>query len=72
MNEKILKTIKELREKSKKRKFSQTFDLVVNLKEFDVKKPENKFVEDVILPNGRGELATVIVFSDSVNKSDLL
>jgi len=70
MNEKILEIVKELREKSKKRKFSQTFDLVVNLKEFDVKKPENKFVEDVILPNGRGELATVIVFSDSVKGVD--
>jgi len=74
MRENILKAIKELREKSKKRKFSQTFDLVVNLKEVDTKKPENKFTEDVVLPHGRGEEAKVVVFSDSAKdlKCDVL
>jgi len=66
MNEKILKAIKEAREKSKKRRFSQTFDLVVSLMEFDLKNPENKFTEDVILPHGRGEDARVVVFSDNI------
>ena len=70
MNEKILKAIKELREKSKKRNFPQTFDLVVNLRELDVKKSENKFSEDVVLPNGRGDLARVAVFSDSIKGID--
>ncbi|MHA1742868.1 MAG: 50S ribosomal protein L1 [Candidatus Heimdallarchaeota archaeon] len=66
MDEKILAAIKELREKSKKRNFVQSFDLIVSLKEIDVKKPENRFTEDVILPKGRGEDAEVVVFSDSV------
>ncbi|MEM5772873.1 MAG: 50S ribosomal protein L1 [Candidatus Aenigmatarchaeota archaeon] len=70
MKEKILKAIQELRKTSKKRNFSQSFDLIVSLKEFDVKKPENKFVEDVILPNGRGEKAKVVVFSDSFKGLD--
>lgn len=65
MNEKILQTVKELKEKSKKRKFPQTFDLIVALKEFDIKKPENKFTEDVVLPHGRGKEAEIVVFSDS-------
>ena len=69
MNEKILKAVKESREKSKKRNFSQTFDLVVSLKEFDLKKQENKFTEDVILPHGRGDEARIMVFSDNI-KSD--
>lgn len=70
MTEKILKTLKELREKSKKRNFVQTFDLIVILKEFDIKKPENKFSEDIILPNGRGKEAKVVVFSDNIKDLD--
>lgn len=69
MNEKILNAIKELREKSKKRNFPQTFDLIVNLKEFDLKKPENKINEDVFLPN-KFEDSNVIIFSDSIKDAD--
>src|SRR5437870_3609942 len=70
MNEKIVLAIKNLREKSKKRNFPQVFDLIINLKELDLKKPENKFSEDVVLPNGRGDNANVIVFSDSLKGLD--
>jgi large subunit ribosomal protein L1 len=70
MKEKILKAIEEVRKSSKKRNFSQTFDLIVSLKEFDVKKPENKFTEDIILPNGRGEDAKIVVFSDTLKELD--
>ncbi|MDI6806814.1 MAG: 50S ribosomal protein L1 [Candidatus Aenigmarchaeota archaeon] len=69
MKEKILNVIKEVRERSKKRNFSQTFDLIVNLKEIDVKKPENKFSEDVLLPHGRGKETKVILFSDSIKEA---
>ena len=47
MRENVLKAIEELKEKSKKRNFSQTIDLIIILKEFDTKKTENKFTEDV-------------------------
>jgi large subunit ribosomal protein L1 len=70
VNEKILNAIKELREKSTKRNFSQTFDLIVSLKEIDLKKPENKFSEDIVLPHGRGQEAEVVVFSDSLKDLD--
>lgn len=70
MNEKILNVVKELREKSKKRNFPQTFDLIISLTEFDVKKPENKFIEDVVLPHGRGEEASVVVFSDTIKTEE--
>lgn len=63
MNQKIIEAIKELRKNSKKRNFIQSFDLIVNLKEFDVKKPENKINEEFVLPHGRGEV-NVAVFSD--------
>lgn len=70
MNEKILVAVKELKEKSKKRNFPQTYDLIVSLKEFDVNKPENKFTEDIFLPHGRGHDAEVVVFSDSEKDAD--
>lgn len=38
----ILKVIKELKEKSKKRNFSQSFDLIVVLRGLNMKKPENQ------------------------------
>ena len=65
-NEKILSAIKQLREKGIKRNFSQSIDLVVSLKELDLKKSENKFTDEVALPHGRGKEARVIVFSDTI------
>lgn len=38
----IIEKIKEVREASKSRNFTQTFDLVINLKQLDLKKPEHK------------------------------
>mgnify|MGYP001612566732 CR=1 FL=1 len=65
MTENVLEIIKKLRE-SKKRNFPQTFDLLINLKEFDLKKQESKITEEFSLPNGRGEDAKVVVFSDAL------
>jgi large subunit ribosomal protein L1 len=65
----IAKALKALREGSKKRNFSQTIDLIVNLKHFDAKKAENKINEILALPNGRAKQSKVVVFSDTA-KSD--
>lgn len=58
-----------------KRKFSQTFDLIINLRNIDLKKPENKFSKDIILPHGRGKDISVCIISDNisdaVNKSGI-
>ncbi|MGC9132986.1 MAG: hypothetical protein ACP5GJ_01090 [Nanopusillaceae archaeon] len=49
-----VKTIQSLIEKSKKRRFKQTVELIVNLKkEYDLNKSGNKFVEYFELPKGR-------------------
>jgi large subunit ribosomal protein L1 len=66
MDEKILNAIKGLRDKSGKRNFSQSFDLIISLKEYDMKKPESKFTEDVVLPHGKGRESSVIVFADNI------
>lgn len=70
MTEKILAAIKNLRENTKKRNFAQSFDLIVNLKEINLKKPENRFTEDLFLPYGRGREAKVVLFSDTIKDAN--
>ena len=49
-NEKILEAIKKARG-SKKRNFKQSFDLAINLKNIDFKKPESKIKTEIKLPH---------------------
>lgn len=57
--------VKEVREKSKKRNFDQTFDLIINLRNLDLKKPENKIDIDLNLPYSKGRAANICVFADA-------
>ncbi len=50
MEEKIIEAIKKVRESSKKRNFVQSFDLAINLKNLDLRKPENRIKGEVELP----------------------
>ena len=47
----IASAVGELRKNLTKRKFSQSIDLVVRLREVDLKKPENRINETIALPN---------------------
>jgi large subunit ribosomal protein L1 len=47
----ISRALSELRKSLIKRKFSQSIDLVVRLREVDLKKPENRINETITLPN---------------------
>lgn len=60
-----LEKITFLRANSKKRKFQQSFDLIINLKNVDLKKPENRFTIDFRLPEGRGKKPKIVFFADS-------
>ena len=66
--------IKKAREGEKK-KFTQTVDLIINLRNIDLKKPENKFSKDILLPNGRGKDVSVCIISDTmkdgIGKADI-
>jgi len=66
MNENILKAVQVARASAKKRNFSQSFDLIVNLKLIDLKKPDNRINEIFALPKGRGKDAEVVFFTDSI------
>jgi len=71
MNENFVNAVKTARENTKDRKFKQTFDLIVNLKLIDLKKPENRLNEIMALPNGRGKDASVVIFSDNIKGTEL-
>lgn len=47
----IARAVGELRQNLTKRKFAQSIDLVVKLREVDLKKPENRINETIALPN---------------------
>ena len=47
---------------NKKRNFTQTVDLAINLKDVDMNEPSNRIDEEIHLPAGRGEDAKVGVF----------
>jgi len=46
----IMNAIKEAKEKSKKRNFTQSVELILNLKNIDMKSPEGKIREQIELP----------------------
>jgi large subunit ribosomal protein L1 len=58
----IMSAITEARGKSPKRKFEQTFEMAINLRELDMKRPENRVNLRVQLPNGIGG-QKVLVFA---------
>jgi large subunit ribosomal protein L1 len=47
----LLEAVKEAKEKSGQKKFNQTVDLILNIKEIDMKSPEGKITEVVELPH---------------------
>ncbi len=61
--EAIVKAVNEVK-KSDKKKFTQTIDLVVNLKNLDMNKPENRIDQEVVLPAGRGKEVRIALFAD--------
>ena len=73
----IVNKIKKAKEESKERKFKQSWDFTINLKGIDLKKPENRFKMDFLLPEGRGKELKVCVIADSLyseakNHADLV
>jgi len=63
LRENIVSAVKEAIEKSKDRKFLESVDLAINLKDVDLSIPKNRINEEVILPHGRGKEIKVGVFA---------
>lgn len=62
--EEILKSLKVLREKSPKRNFSQTLDLLIQLKQLNLKKQEERVDLFFSLPFSKGKKTKVCAFVD--------
>lgn len=59
---KVIEIVKKVRESSKKRNFKQTFDLIVALKDLDMKKPDNQVDVFASIPHLRGKPVKVCAF----------
>ncbi len=55
--------VAELRKTSAKRKFKQSIELIVKLREIDLKKPENRIQESIELPNPLDRDVKICVFA---------
>lgn len=70
--EDFVTAIKKAKEKSKDRNFTQSADLIVNLKNVDLENPDNRLDFYVELPNGRGKpiKTCAIVGKGTVQKAE--
>lgn len=59
----IEELVKKLLEESPQRKFSESVDIAINLKNLDLNQPKNRVDEEIILPNGLGKELKVGVFA---------
>ena len=64
MKQEILEAVKKAKEGSKPRNFTQSVDVVITIKDLDVRKPENRIDEEVFLPNGRGKPVKIAFIAD--------
>ena len=61
--DKLAKSIEEAIKRAKERKFVETVEMAVNLRNVDMKKPENRIDAIVALPHGLGKPRKVGVFA---------
>ncbi len=58
---KILEAVRTAIESAPERKFSESVDLTVNLKNIDMAQPKNRIDETILLPNGTGRSVGIAV-----------
>ena len=63
VEETILDAVNKLFEESPQRKFPESVDLAINLKNIDLSQPKNRVDEEILLPNGRGRDIKIGVFA---------
>ncbi len=59
--------IKHVKENTGKKKFTQSVDLVLIIRNIDLKKPENKISKEVVLPHFCGKDKRICMISESNN-----
>ncbi|WP_455368511.1 50S ribosomal protein L1 [[Eubacterium] cellulosolvens] len=61
--ENIQKALEELRKNKKKRNFKESLELIIKLKDLDLKKPEHRINQTIILPHDIGKSVKVCVIA---------
>ncbi|MGC8648625.1 MAG: 50S ribosomal protein L1 [Candidatus Micrarchaeia archaeon] len=56
-----------MNENKGKRKFAQSVDLIVNFREIDFSKPDNRLNMSIKLPKGKGRESKIMLFTDDKN-----
>lgn len=62
-NENTIRVVNDAIESAPKRKFTESVDLVVNLKNIDLSQPKNRITDSIVLPKGRGKTTKIGVFA---------
>jgi large subunit ribosomal protein L1 len=62
VDKKIVESIKQAIESAKERKFVESVEAAINLKDVDLSNPKNRINEEIILPKGRGKKVKIAVF----------
>lgn len=70
MAEQLEEFSKFLAENKGKRKFKQTVELAINFKGVDFTKQDNRLNLEVLLPNGKGKVKKIAIFSTDRNLSE--
>ncbi len=61
-DKKLVEGIKKALDSAKERKFLESIEVAINLKDIDLTNPKNRINEEVILPHGRGKDIKIAVF----------
>jgi large subunit ribosomal protein L1 len=65
MQENIQNAIQQAIENAPERKFVESFEMAITLKDVDLKNPVNRIQEEVRLPSGRGKEVRIAMFAGS-------
>ncbi|MDF1557025.1 MAG: 50S ribosomal protein L1 [ANME-2 cluster archaeon] len=58
-----IQAVKQALETAPERKFTESVDIAINLKNIDMSQPANRVDEEIILPNGLGKSIKIAVFA---------
>ena len=65
----LINSVKEAKANSKERKFKESLELAINLKDVDLTDPKNRINDEVQLPGGRGKPISIAVIGSEELKS---
>lgn len=62
MEDELVRAVREAKEKARERKFRESLEIAINMKDIDLSDPKNRINEEIVLPKGRGRDIKIGVF----------